>query len=385
MNGDVKKREVGLFWYFNLVVLIILILPPVVSLFVEIGERWIWIFLFSIVTSYVLMPAAIKLSNHQNYMDVPDGRKDHDAATPILGGAVVAIAFTASLVINGVISAALLSVMVASLIILILGLLEDIFGVREWVRLLSQTAAFVVVATAGVVLKLFPQTALGQVLNLILTFFWIVGITNAMNFIDGLDGLCGGIAIVISFFLGIIAFQTNQPDLGWLSVAVLGGVLGFIPYNFIAKGNARIFLGDAGSSFLGFILASLAILGEWAESDPLVSFSTPVIIFGVLIYDLTYTNIARIVKGKVRSFSELLSFVGKDHFHHRLAAQMGDKKLAVIFILLLNIVFGLGTMALRNADFVVALVLVIQTVVIFVLITLLEVGSKKRNRRAGDK
>lgn len=385
-----KKRigDVEPFWWLSLLYFLVLLLPPVFRFFVEVGERWIWILLFSCATSYMLIPVVIKISEQRNFMDVPDdpgGRKDHAAATPILGGVPIAAAFIASLAINNVISVALLSIMVASMIILVVGLIEDIYGVREWIRLLFHVAAFAIVAAAGVVLKLFPPTPLGFVLNLIVTFIWIVGITNAMNFIDGLDGLCGGITVVISFFLGVIAFQTDQPDLGWLSVAILGGVLGFIPYNFIPKKNARIFLGDAGSSFLGFVLASLAVLGEWSQNDPLVSFSTPFIIFGVLIYDLFYTNIARIAKGDVKSFRQLLAFVGKDHIHHRIAAQLGDKKLAVIFILLINIVFGLGTIALRNADFIVALMLVVQTSVIFLLITILEVGSRNRKRRAGDR
>ncbi|MBN1573288.1 MAG: undecaprenyl/decaprenyl-phosphate alpha-N-acetylglucosaminyl 1-phosphate transferase [Deltaproteobacteria bacterium] len=380
-----KIREIELFWFLSLLYFIVLLLPPVFRFFVEIGERWIWILLFSCATSYMLMPAFIKISKHRNYMDVPGGRKDHEAATPILGGVPIAVAFIVSLIINGVISPALISVMAASLIILVVGILEDIFGVKEWIRLLLQAAAFGIVAVAGVVLKLFPPTPLGNVLNCILTFIWIVGITNAMNFIDGLDGLCGGITIVISFFLGVIAFQTDQPDLGWLSVALLGGVLGFIPFNFIPKKSARIFLGDAGSSFLGFVLASLAVLGEWSENNPLVSFSTPLIIFGVLIYDIVYTNVARILKKQVKSFKELLSFVGRDHIHHRIAAQIGDRKLAVVFIVLINVVFGLGTIALRNADFIVAFVLVVQTLLIFLLITILEVSSKQRNRRKEDR
>lgn len=388
MALKIKMRKMEPFWWLSLLYFIVLLLPPVFRFFVEVGERWVWILLFSGSTSYMLIPVVIEISKRRNYMDFPDvpgGRKDHDIATPILGGIPIAAAFIASLVINNVISMALLSIMVASLIILAVGLLEDIYGVKEWIRLLSQAVAFGVVAMAGVVLKLFPPTPLGQVLNYIITFVWIVGITNAMNFIDGLDGLCAGITSVISFFLGVIAFQTDQPDLGWLSVAILGGVLGFIPYNFIPKKSAKIFLGDAGSSFLGFVLASLAVLGVWSENDPLVSFSTPFIIFGVLVYDLFYTNIARIAKGDVKSIKELLSFVGKDHIHHRIAAQLGDKKLAVIFILLVNIVFGLGTIALRNADFIVAFMLVVQTSVIFLLITILEVGSRNRKRRAGDR
>ncbi len=180
------------------------------------------------------------------------------------------------------------------MIILSVGILEDRFGLTEWVRLLAQAVAFVMVALAGVQLHLFYPTPLGQVLNYALSFLWIVGITNAMNFIDGMDGLCAGISITISFFLGVIAFQTNQAELGWLSVAMFGAVAGFFPYNFSPKQPARIFLGDAGSSFLGFVLACLALIGEWSDNDPIVSFSTPLLIFGVLIYDMAYTNLSRV-------------------------------------------------------------------------------------------
>lgn len=382
-----RKEEItkaGPLWYFVLFLTLILLFPPVFIVFQEISERWAWLLMFSLSMSFVLTPGAILLSRVLGVIDIPDDRKDHKAPTPSLGSLPVAISFFLALLINGILSPALLAVVLASFIILVVGILEEVAGVREWVRLIAQFTAFVVVASAGVLLELFPPTLWGNVFNIILSFLWIVGITNAMNFIDGLDGLCAGVASVIAFFLGIIAVQTHQPELGWMSVALMGACLGFIPYNFVPKGEARIFLGDAGSSFLGFILASLAILGEWSANNPIVSFSTPILIFGVLIYDMLYTNINRIVKKKVRSLSQLLSFVGLDHTHHRIAAIMGDKKLAVLFILMLNVILGLGTLALRDAATILALALIFQAILLFTLITILEVGSKKRGRRKGD-
>jgi UDP-GlcNAc:undecaprenyl-phosphate GlcNAc-1-phosphate transferase len=229
-----------------------------------------------------------------------------------------------------------------------------------------------------VVLQLFHPTIIGSLCNYLLTFLWIVGITNAMNFIDGMDGLAAGVSIIIGVFLAVIAGQTGQMELGFLSIALFAAAAGFIPYNFIPGRQAKSFLGDGGSSFFGFVLASLAVLGEWADNDPLVSFSTPLIIFGVLIYDTTYTTIARIVSGKVRSVRELVAFVGHDHIHHRMNNIIGNKTLAVLFILVLNIILGLGTLALRSAHFYIALMMVIQALFIFLLITVLEIGAKIR-------
>lgn len=327
-----------------------------------------------------LCPSGRAVVSALRYHGYPRGRKDHEAPTPLLGGLAVFLSFILALFLNGIITPVLITVISASLIILFVGILEDWLGVTEWIRLLAQAAAFIMVATAGVQVHIFYPTAIGQALNLLLSFLWIVGITNAMNFIDGMDGLCAGIAITISFFLGVIAFLTYQPELGWLSVVLLGAALGFFPYNFIPKRRALIFLGDAGSSFFGFVLACLALIGEWSNNDPLVSFSTPLLIFGVLIYDMAYTNISRITSGKVKGVRELLAFVGRDHVHHRLETILGGKGLTVGFLVLVNVILGLSTLALRNVEFSVAMTLIVQALAVFLLITLVEIGITGRRK-----
>ncbi len=370
---------IGYPWFVAAALFVLLAAPPVFNFFSETGERWAWLMIFSAVSSFVFVPMAARLAVRMGVMDIPGGRKDHEAPTPLLGGLAVLCAFLLALVINGIITPVVITVISASTIILSVGIIEDRFGIREWIRLLAQAAAFVMVAMAGVQLRLFHPTMIGQALNYLLSFLWIVGITNAMNFIDGMDGLCAGISVAISFFLGTIAFMTDQPELGWLSVTLFGAVVGFIPYNYNPRRRARIFLGDSGSSFLGFVLACLALIGEWSDNDPLVSFSTPLLIFGILIYDMAYTNVSRIVTGKVKGLRELLAFTGHDHFHHRMKSILGSRNLTVLFLVLVNCVFGLGALALRDARFFTAVALVVQALAVFLMISLVESAYREKN------
>ena len=114
---------------------------------------------------------------------------------------------------------------------------------------------------------------------------WIVGITNALNCIDGVDGLAAGLIVIVSGTFFIIAYQTGQQYFAFLNAALGGACLGFLFFNFYP---AKIFLGDAGSSFLGFMIASLAVMGEWAEKKPIVALSIPLLVLAILIFDMTY-------------------------------------------------------------------------------------------------
>jgi UDP-N-acetylmuramyl pentapeptide phosphotransferase/UDP-N-acetylglucosamine-1-phosphate transferase len=132
---------------------------------------------------------------------------------------------------------------------------------------------------------------------------------------------------LISFFLGVVAFQTAQPFLGWIAVAMLGGCLGFLPFNLRSKKSAAIFLGDAGSIVIGFILACLAVYGDWSESSPVVALVSPVLIFWILIFDMVHITVDRILTGKVTNFKQWIEYVGKDHLHHRLAREKAKRAL----------------------------------------------------------
>jgi UDP-GlcNAc:undecaprenyl-phosphate GlcNAc-1-phosphate transferase len=234
-------------------------------------------------------------------------------------------------------------------------------------------------------LKPFPREIfLGEAGNIILTIIWFVGITNAFNFFDGMDGLATGLAIQIGVFISIVAFSTNQEELGWISVAIVGASFGFLPHNFKMKKPAEIFLGDSGSMVLGFLLAGLAVRAEWAVGHPLLTLSPPLLVFGVLIYDMIHTTVSRIARGDVRNFKQWLEYTGKDHLHHRFEALLHSKRFAVILVLTLNLCLALAALIIRYVNLTRALILLLQCLVILILVTILERAGNLRERRTGS-
>ena len=350
----------------------LLVLPPASGWFQASGLRWLHIFLLALSLSIGTMPLCHWAASRLGIIDRPDHRKRHEQPTPKLGGVAVYLGVAGALAANLILLEGMGAIVLASTIMLCVGTLDDWRGLPASTRLVAQLGAVGVVIASGQWLTLFPQTAVGLALNLALTTIWIIGITNAFNFFDGLDGLAGGLAVIIAAFMGIIAFETAQPLLGWFAVALAGATIGFLLYNWRLGRPAMIFLGDGGAGFIGFLLASLAVAGDWSERDPIVSLSNPLLIFGVLIFDMVYITAARLVTGRVRSFKEWIDYVGTDHLHHRLLEIFGSARTAVWFIFLLNISLGLAAVALRNARTVDALLLILQAVIILLLVTLLE-------------
>src|SRR5207302_3383356 len=128
-------------------------------------------------------------------------------------------------------------------LLLLVGVRDDIRHVPATAKLVIQLLAATIVIWAGKLLTFFPHGLWGDVANVLLTLLWIVGITNAFNFFDGMDGLATGLAILIAGFMGVVAFETNQPGLGWLAIAIIGAGVGFLPYNFRGRKPAVVFLG----------------------------------------------------------------------------------------------------------------------------------------------
>jgi UDP-GlcNAc:undecaprenyl-phosphate GlcNAc-1-phosphate transferase len=211
--------------------------------------------------------------------------------------------------------------------------------------------------------------------NALLTVLWFVSITNAVQFLDGMDGLAAGLGVFASFFFGMVALQTDQFYLMYLAAALTGASLGFLPYNFRPRSSAQIFLGDGGSSFIGFTLAGLAVMGEWAEHDPLVALATPLLILAVPVFDIAYVSVNRVMTGKVHSFHEWLAYVGKDHIHHRFEALGLSKSQTVLLIHFLSVSLGISALLIKGAGIYEALLLLIQaTSVLFILAILQGAG-----------
>ena len=368
-----------------LVLFCISLLPSISLALEKVTGKWLHIFFISWLSSLVLTSQAVWLALRFGAVDIPDKRKVHDRPTPRLGGMAVFFGILISFLLHVVPDVQLIVLFVGAGILFFFGAADDIFSISAKLRLSVQILLSVGMVLMGVMLKPFPREIfLGEAGNILLTIIWFVGITNAFNFFDGMDGLASGLAILIGIFISIVAFSTDQIQLGWISVAVVGASFGFFPHNFKMKKPAGIFLGDSGSMFLGFLLAGLAVRAEWAVGHPLLTLSPPLLVFGVLIYDMVHTTLSRIIRGDVRSFKQWIEYTGKDHLHHRFEALLRSKRYAVVLVLTLNLCLALAALIIRYVNLTRALILLLQCIVILILVTILERAGNLRERRTGS-
>jgi len=371
-------------WYYFLALFLLgfAFFPATRFFFVHTGRRWLYILVLAFSFSALTTPLCRMLATRWGLVDSPSGHKIHEEPTPLLGGAAVFLGFFLPLLINGIFRLEFGAILFAAMILFGIGLLDDTLNLRAHHKLIVQIVLAVGLTFVGVRIILVPETAfLGSFVNRLLSVIWIVGITNAMNFFDGMDGLAAGLGAIISFFLAIVALQMDDPFVGWTALAMMGACLGFLPYNFRPGKRALIFLGDAGSTTIGFVLAALAIYSDWADLNPVVSIFSPLLIFWILIFDMAHITLFRVIRGKTRNFKEWIEYVGHDHLHHRMARVLGGPTQSVLFIYLLSVCLGISAILLRNARHPSeALLLLSQALIIVVLVSILEAvnGNKKK-------
>lgn len=384
MSGSLNRS--GIWWKHYIPILLILVsllAPTSREFFNEQGFRWLYIVLLSFSLSFCLTPLARWVAYRAGALDIPDQRKNHATATPLLGGAAIFAAFLMSIVVNGIYSPALAAILVGAALLFVVGIIDDVKELPAKFKLIVQLICVGIVLFHGIILRVFPAHfgLMADVVNVILTLLWITGITNALNFFDGMDGMASGLGVIISLFIGIVAFQSNQPFLGWVAAAMLGSCLGFIPYNLLKRGRATIFLGDAGSTVIGFVLSCVAVYGDWNPGNHIAAVASPILIFWVLIFDMVHITVDRIISGRVHTLREWIDYVGCDHLHHRISTVLGGQKRSVFFIYFLSVCFGCSAVALRNASTLDAIVLLIQAIFLVGLVTVLEraIRSTKNN------
>jgi UDP-GlcNAc:undecaprenyl-phosphate GlcNAc-1-phosphate transferase len=268
-------------------------------------------------------------------------------------------------------------VAVGATVIVLIGVIDDLVDLPAGIKLGGQVAAAGTAMAWGVVLNVVPNWIPGFVwLNVALTVLWFVTVTNAVQFLDGMDGLAAGLGVIGGVFFSITGIQTGQRFLTFLSAALVGACLGFLPYNF-RPGGARIFLGDGGASFIGFTLAGLAVMGEWGQNG-LVGLVTPTLILGVPLFDIAFVGIVRVVTGKVRGVREWLAYTGRDHIHHRFEALGFSRARSVFLIFSISTTLGLSAMLLENATPRQAVLVLLQAVCVLMLIAVLETVGRRR-------
>jgi UDP-GlcNAc:undecaprenyl-phosphate GlcNAc-1-phosphate transferase len=351
---------------------VIVLAPPTREWLDGHQKRWLYLAGSSLVLALVLVPVVRACARWAGVLDQPSARKVHQVPTPLLGGAAVYAAFAITVLANFSFSRELKGVAVGGAVVVALGIVDDVIDLPAWVKLAGQLAATALAMAYGAMLTVVPQAVPGAaVLNAAVTVLWFLTVTNAVQFLDGMDGLAAGLGALAAAFFSVVALQTDQPYLVFLSASLMGACLGFLPYN-LRRGGATIFLGDSGASFIGFTLAGLAVMGVWSESNPLVALLTPVLILAVPLFDIAFVGIVRVTSGKVHSVHEWLAYTGKDHIHHRLEQLGFTKRETVLVIYFLCATLGMSATLLKTSTAREAGLIVMQAACVLAIVALLE-------------
>lgn len=291
------------------------------------------IFVSALILATSGTPLARRVALRLGIIDQPNARKLHVDPIPLLGGVAMYVAFVVTLLVFGERFGVhqLISILIGATLVSFLGVWDDRWGLRPLLKIGGQVVAALILIFSGVQVSAFPWPAV----NLAVTFLWVIGITNALNLLDNMDGLSGGVGAIAAAFFLLLAVMNGQYLVGSLSAAIMGACLGFLIYNF---NPARIFMGDAGSLFLGFVLAALGIKLRFLDNVDIVTWMVPVLVMGLPIFDTTLVVISRLRRG-------LNPFItpGKDHVSHRLVHLGLTQREAVLALYL--VCGGLGVLA----------------------------------------
>ena len=274
-------------------------------------------------------------------IDVPDSkRRVHDHPIPRMGGMAIFLGFLISVLLFVHIDTQVQGILIGAVIIVATGVVDDIVQLRWFIKLGAQVVAAVVAIVHGVVIlglmnpNVFsPHETLVTigVLSIPITLFWIVGVTNAVNLIDGLDGLACGVSAISSVTMLAAALMVAEPNVALLLAALAGGCLGFIPYN---MNPAKIFMGDTGALLLGYVLATVSILGLF-KFYAVITFIVPILALALPLFDTTFAIIRRLLRGQNPMTPD------RGHLHHRLIDHGLSQKQAVAVLYSLSAMLGL--------------------------------------------
>lgn len=314
-------------------------------------------FIASVIITPLVKKAAIKIGA----LDQPNNRKVHTKLMPRLGGLAIYISFIIGLLVLQPQNELTLPIVIGSFLIILTGALDDLLQITPKAKLTGQIAAALVVVLAGIQLQHINLPLGGTlefgIFSIPLTILWIVGITNAINLIDGLDGLAAGVSSIALITITGMAFFMGNIFVASLSLIVLGSTLGFLIYNFYP---AKIFMGDTGSLFLGYIISVLALLGF--KNITMISLVVPIIILGVPISDTIFAIIRRIVN------KQPLSEADKSHLHHCLLRLGYSHRQTVLIIYGIAAFFAISAVIFSQATiwgallFIAVLVFIIELV-----------------------
>lgn len=298
------------------------------------------IFFAALGVAYAGTPLAQRVAVASGFVKQPGARHIHTSPIPLLGGAAIYVGFVAALLVFNSNARAelqqLAGILIGGTIVALFGLWDDRHSLKAVIKLIGQFLAASVIIWSGIRVEFLHQ----PVLNTIATFAWLVGISNAVNFLDNMDGLAGGTAAIACAFFFLLASSNSQVLVASMSAALFGACLGFLRYNF---NQAKIFMGDTGALFLGMVLAAVAIKLRFENQD-IVTWMIPVMVLGLPLFDTTLVTISRLRRG-VNPFTT----AGKDHTSHRLVDRGFSRSEAVLVLYLVCCAFGMASLFLLKA------------------------------------
>jgi len=302
--------------------------------------QYMLIFASALVIVVGSMPLVKRVAIHWGFIDQPSARKVHTRPTPRLGGLAIYLGCIAALLAfsDRFYVSQVVSILVGATFVSFLGVWDDHHGLRPLFKLAGQVLAAGILIMSGIQVGFLHH----PVLNLATTLLWVVGITNALNLLDNMDGLSGGVATVACIFFLLLAVMSGQYLVSSLAAALLGACLGFLYYNL---NPASIFMGDTGSLFIGFILAALGIKLRFPDNVAFVTWMIPVVVLGLPIFDTVLVVISRLRRGL-----NPLTSPGKDHVSHRLVAMGATQREAVLVLYLVCCALGVVAMFLTQAS-----------------------------------
>ena len=321
-------------------------------------------FLLAFVTAFVITPHTMRLSKKVGAIDLPNDRRINKKPMPRLGGLAVISGFLVSTIYLLVMMSLennlnlfgtenyylkLIGFLIGIILLGITCFIDDSKGIPWYVKLIVQIISAIIVVICGIRIENISlpfvenKIVIDQVFSYILTVGWIIGITNAINLIDGLDGLSSGVCLISCLSLLIIFSLNGSPILAIILITALAGaIVGFLPFNF---SPAKTFIGDTGSNFMGFSIAIISILGV-AKTYTAIVLIAPIIVLALPIFDTLFAIVRRIVKGK--SIKAVMK-PDKGHIHHRLMARGYSQKQAVLIMYGITAILGMFAIILLES------------------------------------
>ena len=304
--------------------------------------------LVALVISFLATPVVKTFAYKVGAIDVPkDNRRMHKVPIPRLGGLAIFIGFMVSVLLFVPITPEMRSILLGAVIIVVLGVVDDIMALPAMLKFVVQIIAALIPALGGVRILAFSNPNIFSDnlywvldgLSIPITVLWIVGITNSVNLIDGLDGLANGVSAISATTMLLIALLISEAQVALVMAALVGACAGFMPYNL---NPAKMFMGDTGATFLGYILATMSIQGLF-KYYALISFVVPFLILGLPIFDTAFAFIRRIAHGQSPMHAD------RSHIHHRLIDMGLSQKQAVATLYVISAILGLSAVVLTTS------------------------------------